>query len=456
MVENKDIEIAVKKLTANQSNYVKPTKYYNGDHELTFATEKFKNVFGKLFVEFALNLCPAVCDAVRDKLTLTGFTVEAAKDDTSKANIPADAWKIWQQNRMGVRARQIHREAVVNGDSYAIVWVDPQRQTTIYPQKVANCTVIYDEETPGKILWAAKYWLTQPDGRGSKKARLNLYYPNRIERYVTIKKYSGVLPVKREDWKEFAAPIQNPYNVVPVFHFGNNADIGSFGKSELADAIPIQNALNKSVLDMLVAMEFSAFRQRWVSGIEVELDDNGNAKPPFAAGVERLWTTESPETKFGDFAATELKQFLEVKDGFRTDIAAVTGTPLYYFMQTSAQFPSGESLKKAETRFVNKVRDRQESFGQVWEDMMSLALRIEGKGQDIRLFAEWEDPAPLSDKEHLENLGLKKDLGVSDEQVLIEAGYGEADVTKMMAANEEKASAAVKRFNAGEEEIDLP
>ena len=40
-----------------------------------FASAKFENTFGWLFREFALNLCPAVCDAVADKLKVEGFSV---------------------------------------------------------------------------------------------------------------------------------------------------------------------------------------------------------------------------------------------------------------------------------------------------------------------------------------------------------------------------------------------
>jgi hypothetical protein len=452
MADNKDIDIAAKKLTSNVTAYAKTTSYYDGNHELQFATEKFKNVFGQLFRAFALNLCPAVCDSVRDKLTLTGFGVEKG----GEGNIPNEAWKIWQNNRMGVRGRQIHREAVVNGDAYAIVWVDPMKRTTIYPNRADSCTVVYDDETPGKILWGAKAWFTTPDAKGEKKARLNLFYPDRIERYVSKKKVT-TLPAKAGEWDEYTedggqARITNPYGVVPIFHFGNNADIGSFGKSELSNAIPIQDALNKSVLDMLVAMEFSAFRQRWATGIEIEYDEEGKPVPPFVSGSERLWTVENPETKFGDFEATDLEQFLKVKDGFRIDVACVTGTPLHYFLLTGAAFPqSGISIEKLESRFINKINDRQESFGQVWEDLMSLALRIEGKGQNIRLFAEWEDPAPLSEKEMLDNLVVKQELGVSDEQLLTEAGYGADDVKKMLDAKEAAAEKAVSRFNAGEE-----
>ncbi|MBK8303913.1 MAG: hypothetical protein IPK98_11120 [Chloracidobacterium sp.] len=50
--------------------------------------------------------------------------------------------------------------------------------------------------------------------------------------------------------------------------------------------------------------------------------------------------------KVGDFEAAQLEQFLKVKDGFRVDIASVTGTPLHYLCKMTGGFPSGESLKK--------------------------------------------------------------------------------------------------------------
>ena len=59
--------------------------------------------------------------------------------------------------------------------------------------------------------------------------------------------------------------------------------------------------------------------------------------------------------------------------------ASVTGTPLHYFMQSQLRnTASGEALRKAETRFIAKVRDRQAAFGQVcvalhWPAVDSLA-----------------------------------------------------------------------------------
>lgn len=437
MLMNQDIETAIKNFRASAEKYRKAERYYKGDHDLAFATEKFKNAFGAMFREFALNLCPAVCDAVRDKLKVREFRVEQGAE-----SLPVDAWRIWQQNRMGKRSGEVHKEAVKNGDAYVIVWPNAAGEVTIYPNKAGVCTVVYDEETPGRVLWAAKHWRT-PD----KRVRLNLFYPDRIEKYISKgeveaglpegKEFTpyGVVPspgskVQSQRREEGGFRIPNPYGVVPVFHFANNADIGAYGQSELEPAVPVQDALNKSVLDMLVAMEFASYRQRWAAGIEIEYGEDGKPVPPFKAGVDHLWITENHEAKFGDFEAANLEQFLKVKDSFRLDMACVTGTPMYYFMQVSGDFPSGEALKKAESRFIAKVRDRQESFGQVWEDVIAFALLIEGK--TARLFADWEDPAPLSEKEKLENIALKKEFGLSDAQALVEAGYGETDVARIL------------------------
>jgi len=335
---------------------------------------------------------------------------------------------------MDARAGEVHKEVLKNGDAYVIVWPDADGNAAIFPNSAANCIVEYDEEQPGKIVSAAKFWRT-----ADKHTRLNLFYPDRIERYITSKPHEGILPdardfvpvqssrfnVQSDEASTLQNPkseIQNPFGIVPVFHFANNASIGTFGRSELENAIPIQDGMNKSVLDMLVAMEFASFRQRWVAGIEVDYDTEGNVVAPFKNGIENLWISGNEGARFGDFETVDLEQFLKVKDGFRIDIASVTGTPLYYLLPHGRGFASGEAMRKAESRFIAKVRNRQTAFGQVWADVMQFALKIEGRG-DVMLSTRWKDAARLSEKEELENLLLKKQLGLPSSEALNEAGY---------------------------------
>jgi hypothetical protein len=447
---NMHIEQALFNFRTNGGKYSRAERYYNGDHDLAFASAKFENTFGSLFREFALNLCPAICDAVRDKLKIEGFSVSVSRPRVNKGSSQVGGAlthvratdtettdMIWHRNRMYARSGEVHKEALKNGDAYLIVWPDGDGNASIFPNAAPSCTVEYDEEDPGKIVWAAKFWRTR-----EKFTRLNLFYPDRIERYITSKPHEGILPEAKE-FVSFVGPqaaspadpedargpravrhiIQNPYGVVPVFHFANNASIGEFGRSELEDAIPVQDGMNKSVLDMLVAMEFSAYRQRWAAGIEIEYDTEGNLVAPFKAGVDHLWISGNEGARFGDFETANLDGFLKVKDGFRIDIASVTGTPLYYLLPHGRGFASGEAMRKAESRFIAKVRDRQTSFGQVWADVMRFALRIEGE-PNVILSTRWEDAASLTEKEMLENLLLKTQLGLSNSEALKEAGYG--------------------------------
>lgn len=426
---NEQIEKTLAAMRLKGPRYAKTDRYYDGDHDLAFATEKFANTFGTLFREFALNLCPVICDAIRDKLHVTGFSVDAVaspSEAVSAGSRHSDLREIWHRNRMASRAGEIHKEVLKNGDAYVIAWPNALGQAVLYPNRAANVDVIYDDEDPGRIVSAAKLWRD-----ADKHIRLNLFYPDRIERYISRGALEGALPDAKDllplRGSQSAAVLTNPFGVVPVFHFANNADLGQTGRSEMEAAIPVQDGLNKSVLDMLVAMEFSAYRQRWAAGIEIDYDSDGKAIAPFKAGIDHLWITGNPDAKFGDFAAAELEQFLKVKDSFRVDIASVTGTPLHYLLQSRSDFPSGESLRRSETRFLAKVRDRQTNFGRVWSDVMEFALKIEG-GPDCRLITEWEDPSPISERERLENLVLKRQLGLPVERALVEAGYGLSDI----------------------------
>lgn len=430
----KDIELALGEFRRRAPLYEKAKRYYKGRHNLAFASEKFANTFGSLFREFALNLCPAVCDSTADRLKITGFAIERQPDfsrntdgdksDADLRRIEKAIGRIRSENNFEILTDEIHSEALTAGDAYLIIWPDAEGRPAFYPQRAENCIAIYDEDGRREMKFAAKIWPA-----GGSRLRLNLYYHDRTERYISTDAEPGRAAKDAAGFKPFIDGdgiyrVENPYGMIPVFHFANNPGIGNFGSSELEAVMPIQDGMNKAVLDMLVAMEVSAYRQRWAAGIEIQFDKEGNPRPPFKAGIDHLWLAENPDAKFGDFAAADLEQFLKVKDGFRIDIASVSATPLYYLMPQAGAYPSGESLRKAETRFLAKVKNRQATFGVRWARAMEFALRICGFA-GVRLTTRWEDAANESERERLETLEIKRRIGLSAKQALREAGYGE-------------------------------
>jgi hypothetical protein len=431
-----EIEQAVKAFAARNLAYRTYREYYDGQQPLHFATDKFRNAFGSVFGAVKYNLCGAILDTVADRLEVTGFGVQGAKEGDG-ATQGTDAWELWQANRMDLRAGQVHQEALREGDAYCIVWPDSTGAPTLYPQRADLVTVQYDEEQPGRITWAAKHWRI-PDGR----IRLNVYYPERIEKWVTPNK-ADALPEKAGSYQPWEEPtVPNPWGVVPVFHFANNSGIGEFGRSELRDVVPLQDAMNKALCDLLVAMEYVSFPQRWVTGLELEIDPvTGKPKLPFTPGVDRVWTLESETSRFGEYPQADLQNVLGVISDLEMKICRVVGVPPHY-MAVITDPPSGEALKTLEARFVKKLRDRQGAFGNAWEDALSLALRMAGKGE-AALSCEWADPAPKTEKETAETVQMKRDIGVSKRQALLELGYAEEDVERMLAEGEEERALAL-------------
>lgn len=416
--------------------------YYHGKHRLTFATEKFKNTFGALFEAMCENLCKPVVDVIADRLQIEGFAPANTKANaTAVSPVTAKTQEIWRMNRMDMRAGQILKDALRMGDSYVIVWPDSENNEapTIYPNRAGSVVVAYHSDKIGYITQAAKVWNVVIDG--TKRIRLNLYFTDRIEKYITIG-MSDTLPLNALSFTPWevdseAWPLPNPYDKVPVFHFANNAAVGALGRSELDDLIPLNDALNKSLADMLVAMEFVAFPQRYATGLQVDVDETtGQAIAPFKAGVDRLWTVENDTTKFGEFAQANLTGFIDVQNSLRAAISRVSGLPLHYFMLDKGGWPSGEALKTASERLTSKVLDRQVAFGNVFEDMMRFCLQIQGQS-DVELTTLWKDTAPrLGDTETWQAALLQEQAGVSTDLVLMERGYTQEQIEEMKAARD--------------------
>lgn len=466
LTSDNDLQWALKQLTdgRRRGRLDETRDYYDGIHRLAFATEKFRETFGRLFSAFAENMCPGVVDAFSDRLEIKEF--ESSEKTTSSMDIPnplpgvpprtrvdikddlaTTAMDLWERCHMNEKAPAVHQEALTMGDGYVIVWPDKDMNAEIWAQDSENIVVDYDPEYEGKIRRAAKLWQVD-DGR----YRLNLYFPDRIEKYVTRGK--KVVRPTFTDWKQFEpiatdegpATVPNPYGVVPVFHFSNRA-VHKPGISELKDVIPLQDGLNKSVADMLVTMEYAAFKQRWVIGMEIEIDPaTGQPVDQMlrSAGIDRMMAIPDPDAKVGQFDATDLSQFLKVQEKFWKSVSRTTGIPLhYFFIDDNGPFPTREAMPSAEGRFHRKIERKQVAFGTIWEKVVKFALYIDGnltadqfsspkEENEVTFEVVWEPASPPSQTEIADTAVKKKAVGVSPSQILKELGYDNDLIDNML------------------------
>jgi hypothetical protein len=407
--------------------------YYSGRHPMLYAGSKYRAAFGSLFAGFADNFCGLVVDAVEERLDVEGFRMGADME------ADGDAWAIWQRNGLDAWSQIAHAEALIKGQSSVLVWADEDGDAEITVQDALEMAVATDRSTRSRLA-ALKRWV-EDDG----STCFTLYLPDEIQKWQTVPKGQpaaaalvkvgryGLVPrqVEGEAW-----PLPNPLGVVPVVPLVNRPRLRGQGVSEIAAVIPIQNALNKLFLDMLVAAEFAAFRQRYAVGLELEIDpDTGKAKEPYQAGAGNLWAEENPNVKFGDFEITDLSNYVKAIETGIQHIASITRTPAHYLMGNSGSFPSGESLAATETGLTRKAERKQRFFGEPWEEVIRLAFRVQDDPRGSIDDAEtiWRDPESRNEAAHVDSLVKLSSLGVPQEMLWGMAGMTPAQIERAKA-----------------------
>lgn len=447
-----------KALDDRNKNLTTLQDYYDGKHPLAFASPRFREAFGGLFKAFADNFCPLVVDAVEERLSVEGFRWGSPSrgKTTGLQEADSDAWRIWQTNQLDGESQKAHTTALIKTESAAIVWSNPDDDTTplITIEDPTQVIVAYAAGTRLSRRAALKRWL---DDDGHLWA--NVYLPDAIYKYRSNEPYrtnattTATLRWSGRETEGEAWPLPNPLKVVPVINLVNRPNLWHQGTSELSQVIPAQDAINKLAADMLVASEFAAYRQRYALNLELEIDEaTGRPKAPFNMGVDRLLVVPPPDqpdqwtppVTLGEFDVSDLQPYVKAIEMWVQHIATRTRTPAHYLLGQSGAFPSGESLKATETGLVAKVKRGQKHFGEGWEEVMRLGFLVldDPKGKVVDAETIWRDPESRTESEHVDALLKLKSLGIPDEQLWEDAGYTPVQIARFRRISASKALTA--------------
>ena len=335
--------------------------YYRGRHRMAFSTAQFREVFGALFAAFSDNWCDLIVDASAERLRVEGFRL----DDTGA---DADAWEIWQRNGLDAESDMAHTDAIKLGCVYALVGPDDDGKATIQVEPASQAIVYVDPAQGRRRLAGLRVW---GDEWGTQHCAL--YLPD----YVAWWRRDS----STARWQDAPGSGTNPLGIVPLVPLPNAPTLADrLGRSDIDRVIPLQDAVNKLACDMVVASEFAAYPQRWATGIEIPVNPETGERMPaqFLGGADRIWTAEHPDARFGNFTVSDLTVYVRAIEMMIQHVAAQTRTPPHYLLGAMGSFPSGESLKATETGLVAKVRRKQLSFGEGWEEALRLAFIVEG------------------------------------------------------------------------------
>jgi len=416
--------------TERQRRYALYRDYYDGE-QATKLTKRLRRVLQvKGDEEFRGNYCGIPVDALAERLKVTGFNA----DDTLVETL--SEW--WKTNRMDGVQGDVHLSSIRDGDAFVIVEWNDEDEIPRFSMELAydgsdGVKIHYSDERRGVVAFASKRWvITNPTSDAGKVRRINLYYPDRIEKYISNADEVG------GDWEQYQDDDDPQWPIpwlrgdgsprgVPIIHFAYRASGYNFGKSRISDIIPKQNELNKAMIDVVGVADTSAFPILWGTG-----DDFGNVE----VGPGTFIQSDNADAKIGRIAPGDITGLLAYKNDIVVDIARISNTPLSRF-QLTGHVASEGTLKQQESGLVSDAESTQVYFGNSWEDVMKMGIKLTndfGKGkldEEQSIDTEWKPAAVRDETELITRLGVMSEkLNVPDSVLWRRAGLTEEEIEK--------------------------
>lgn len=418
--------------------------YYDGEQH-TRLLERARLYLEASGVRFAENVVELVIDTHADRLKVEGFQVED--------NDEASDWltkTLWPRNRMGEKQGIVHTEVPKLGDGFLIVEFDEDRELPRicwnHPRLIKP---VYDDGDAETMLYGVKKWATSArsasNPKGELVTRLNIFFPDRVEKWFSIDKdgenWAPWFDEEGEAWptpwtesgdlpEDLSLDAEDPIGL-DVFHFRNKPKGRRFGRSDVRGVIPYQAEINKQVLDLFYVMDAQGWQWPWVSGVS----DSDN----FTMAIGDVIKLANPEARAGILQAADPRPSMEAIKATYQRLAAKSRTPIHDL--DSSEPPSGESRKTAESGLVKKSEDSQETLGNTYADVMRMAWKladlhgVEGVPKfdpQAEIVTIWDDAEARNEQAETNTLAVQVELlAVSRTSAQRRLGYDPEEEAKL-------------------------
>ncbi|MCK2237716.1 MULTISPECIES: phage portal protein [unclassified Crossiella] len=333
----------------DQARNERVLRYVRGDHDLPFAPRNARNHYRWTLERSRTNWCKLLVSLISQNLFVDGFQSE--RDETAP-------WSHWRANRMARRQSAVHRAALTFGQAWVTV-LPGNPSPVIQGVSPRSFTAVYGEESdewPVYALRRSQSWT--PSG---PRTLYRLYDDQAV--YYLGEQGTGELA--------YVEHRTHGLGVCPVVRFVDESDLDEYSPGVVAPIIDIQDRLNYATFLLLMSAEHGAHRQRWAAGLE--LDDG--EEPPI--GPDRLLHSDSPETRFGSFEATDLGGHVAVLEQILRHLASVTQTPPHSLHGALTNI-AADALDAAEAGLQRRVGERRTSNGESWVQVLRLACLADG------------------------------------------------------------------------------
>ena len=449
-----------------QRNVALAREYYEGDHD-TFLTDRLREFLNaKKDHEFNLNVVRQVVDVVAERLIVLEMGTSEDKP-AGGSRTPLQQWidGVWKSADLDVLQSDVHEGTGRDGEFFIVVDWNAEAgrpNLTPHPRYVDptvggdgfGCKAHYpNDDTRQPMQYASKRWIEQLDN-SKTRSRMNLYYPGRVEKY----EWNGGAWIPFRDDNDSAWPLpwvraDGSPRGIPVVHFRNTFDL----RPESWDAIPLQRAINKALIDLMATGDMTAFRIFTSFGFQPTSDgqplkaDGSNAARLGPAQI--IGSNKSPsEAAFNAIDGADVTPVIGLLEALIGWLAVVTSTPksrLTFGRQVAAE----GTLQEMNEGLFAKCRKRQLLLDRSWVKCFEMARILandfggESLDEAIAFVPVWEAIQSRDTYTRQAEWKAKRDLGVPLVQIWSEMGYTSEQITTMQQSEEYQSYIAMLRLN---------
>lgn len=408
----------------------KIAKYMRGRHDPPYTPRGASTEYRWLVHRAKDNFLPLVVSVISQNLHVDGYRPSSwTPDDAETAlDVSGDpAWSGWRANRMVSRQHGINRSVVKYGCAYAsvlpgrIVIQDPattmvadKSMPVVTPFSPRKMTALYAEDISDEwpIIAVAEYLIADRSAPGKYRRLVKIL--DDTNQYILVGGM-GTVPSKLA-WPAQDDPIlcgqpavaAHGMGICPVVRFTYEADLDADTDcvGEVEPLISLQDQINFHTFNGLLAEQFAAFKQRWVSGM-VPVDEKGRQNRPFAPGVDRLWASESSDTRFGEFSETNLGAISSMREDSIRHMATLSQLPPYHLLGALINL-SAESMSAARDGLDRKSEQLKEILSDPYRNVFRLMAKASGDADgwnDLYGSVLWKDTSARSFAATLDGLG---------------------------------------------------
>lgn len=436
-----------KRLYADIPRFNDLERYWLGDPPLPYGNKKMREAYVRLQRQARTNFGGLVTEAVLERMKVTGFRAGGdASVETDKT-----AWGWWQDNNLDSDQALVHRAAAVMSRSYVLCGLNDHDEDDLETTPGVLVTV----EDPRQVIHEAS-----PENRRNILAGLKTWWddvencqfavlmlPDEIHYFRTVdRKKDDQAPIWDLRFWEYdtsenpdgIAP--NPLHRPPMVVFVNRPMLSGYGIGEFEDTIDILDRINTTILDRLVVQAMQAYRQRYVTGMEVT-DENGRTEANFDPGADLLWAIPDEKAQFGEFNPTDIGSILKGVEADVCHLAAITRTPASYLLAGIVNV-SGNALALTETGLVSKIEEREGELGNSWEEVYRMVGDLLGSPVARDCEVVWKDPQFRSMNEMASASVQLMNAGVTWRTRMRLLGFSPQDIERMEAERLQEAMLA--------------